>query len=302
MTMTTTRSGTTSTVTTMTMMVVLLVAAVTTTTTTMAFAPSVPFHGRLAAMGIVKEQQLPSTTQDSFRLVKNVPNTICPITTTTSLCALGGDGKEEKGDKEEKEGDKTDGDREGRSNDNDDDDDEEDDDDDDDDDYLEEDDGEIDLDSKDWRAFRAQLVMQNERSESASAANTVESQFRLEVERDLDGIGDLFEEAQQQPFRMTPLDPSQWAYDSGTAIEKGTVILGGVEQEYGFGLRQQVSVHNNGMGRDMRQESPRLLGQVHYKLSTPVHLFSPLFTLCTCPLPSLPLLSPSSTFTRLSCW
>lgn len=38
---------------------------------------------------------------------------------------------------------------------------------------------------------------------------------------------------------MTPLDPSQWAYDSGDVIEQGAVILGGVEQEFGFGLRQQ---------------------------------------------------------------
>ena len=38
---------------------------------------------------------------------------------------------------------------------------------------------------------------------------------------------------------FTPLHPSQWAYDSGNVIEKGAVILGGVEQDYGFGLRQQ---------------------------------------------------------------
>jgi putative AlgH/UPF0301 family transcriptional regulator len=31
----------------------------------------------------------------------------------------------------------------------------------------------------------------------------------------------------------------QWAYDSGNVIEQGAIILGGVEQEYGFGLRQQ---------------------------------------------------------------
>jgi putative AlgH/UPF0301 family transcriptional regulator len=38
---------------------------------------------------------------------------------------------------------------------------------------------------------------------------------------------------------MTPLDPSQWAYESGKVVEQGTVILGGVEQDFGFGLRQQ---------------------------------------------------------------
>lgn len=42
-----------------------------------------------------------------------------------------------------------------------------------------------------------------------------------------------------QVAAMTPLDPSQWAYDSGDVIEQGAVILGGVEQEFGFGLRQQ---------------------------------------------------------------
>jgi hypothetical protein len=53
-----------------------------------------------------------------------------------------------------------------------------------------------------------------------------------EDDGDLDGIGAAF-------AAMTPLDPSQWAYESGNLIEKGAVILGGVEQEYGFGLRQQ---------------------------------------------------------------
>lgn len=32
---------------------------------------------------------------------------------------------------------------------------------------------------------------------------------------------------------------SEWAYDQGHAIEKGSIILGGVEQAFGFGLRQQ---------------------------------------------------------------
>jgi putative AlgH/UPF0301 family transcriptional regulator len=38
---------------------------------------------------------------------------------------------------------------------------------------------------------------------------------------------------------MTPLDPWQWAYDSGHIIEKGAIILGGVEQKFVFGLQQQ---------------------------------------------------------------
>jgi Uncharacterized ACR, COG1678 len=81
---------------------------------------------------------------------------------------------------------------------------------------------------------------------------------------DLDGIGSLFKDAFVESTTsssitttpsitsstgasksymaadaMTPLDPSQWAYDSGDVIEKGAVILGGVEQDFGFGLRQQ---------------------------------------------------------------
>jgi hypothetical protein len=70
---------------------------------------------------------------------------------------------------------------------------------------------------------------------------------------DLDGIGSLFcdEFIEEKPTAisntssdsftagMTPLDPSQWAYDSGDVIERGAVILGGVEQDFGFGLRQQ---------------------------------------------------------------
>ena len=72
---------------------------------------------------------------------------------------------------------------------------------------------------------------------------------------DLDGIGAIFsdgtstagktsseDDARSRSKRMagfTPLDPSQWAYDSGKVIEKGAVILGGVEQDFGFGLRQQ---------------------------------------------------------------
>ncbi|KAL7566707.1 hypothetical protein ACA910_017764 [Epithemia clementina (nom. ined.)] len=66
---------------------------------------------------------------------------------------------------------------------------------------------------------------------------------------DLDGIGSIFADQALESSassgstslhdRMTPLDPSQWAYDSGKVIEKGAVILGGVEQAFGFGLRQQ---------------------------------------------------------------
>jgi hypothetical protein len=95
----------------------------------------------------------------------------------------------------------------------------------------EDDDEEIDLSDQDWRAFRAKLVMQKpEKTE----AETVED------EGDLDGIGSVFTStSSEEVATLTPLDPSQWAYESGNVIEQGAVILGGVEQDYGFGLRQQ---------------------------------------------------------------
>jgi putative AlgH/UPF0301 family transcriptional regulator len=99
-------------------------------------------------------------------------------------------------------------------------------------------DEEIDLSDQDWRTFRAKLVMgeppANQSSSSLSSNNVTLS------DGDLDGIGALFEDEQAgSTLQLTPLDPSQWAYDSGTVIEQGAVILGGVEQDYGFGLRQQ---------------------------------------------------------------
>lgn len=85
------------------------------------------------------------------------------------------------------------------------------------------DEDDIDLSDQDWRAFRAKLVMQPEQQTS-----------EVDKEEDLDGIGAALSSS---PF--TPLDFSQWAYDSGRVIETGAVILGGVEQDFGFGLRQQ---------------------------------------------------------------
>ena len=117
-------------------------------------------------------------------------------------------------------------------------------------DEYEDDDDEDDYDDvaisegEDWRSFRAKLVM-GERPQPVqrNATATLDDD-------DLDGIGALFADetmadssfnASQSTLhdQMTPLDPSQWAYDSGKVIEKGAVILGGVEQAYGFGLRQQ---------------------------------------------------------------
>lgn len=117
-----------------------------------------------------------------------------------------------------------------------------------DDDEEEEDESDIDLGEDDWRDFRAKLVMKGDQGPSSKAAAVTP----LQNEGDLDGIGALFadeistaisttqdETTSTRPVSMTPLDPSQWAYDSGKVIEQGAVILGGVEQDFGFGLRQQ---------------------------------------------------------------
>ena len=122
-----------------------------------------------------------------------------------------------------------------------------------DDDDDEEDD--IDLSGQDWRAFRAKLVMDS--SSKTSKEDEVEEETSssssiIVDDNDLDGIGSLFDTddierpssitSTSQPMtteNFTPLNPSQWAYDSGNVIEKGAVILGGVEQDFGFGLRQQ---------------------------------------------------------------
>ena len=102
----------------------------------------------------------------------------------------------------------------------------------------EDDDDDIDLSDQDWRDFRAKLVMQKTEKPASEM---------IEDEGDLDGIGSVFsstktteqEQVKSSSPTLTPLDPSQWAYDSGNVIETGAVILGGVEQDYGFGLRQQ---------------------------------------------------------------
>ena len=101
---------------------------------------------------------------------------------------------------------------------------------------------------EDWRNFRAKLVMgEKPMVEQRNSTTTT-------AEDDLDGIGAIFAGQELESTtssssgytasetlcdKMTPLDPSQWAYDSGKVIEQGAVILGGVEQTFGFGLRQQ---------------------------------------------------------------
>ena len=101
----------------------------------------------------------------------------------------------------------------------------------------------------DWRTFRAKLVMGESTAPSSTAtssSSTTSSGHDTIIidDTDLDGIGALFSSETAQSTtssasKFTPLDPSQWAYDSGKVIEQGAVILGGVEQDFGFGLRQQ---------------------------------------------------------------
>lgn len=109
----------------------------------------------------------------------------------------------------------------------------------------EEEEEDLALRDDDWRAFRAKLVMNEKSADNNEAGTTGNSD-----EGDLDGIGSLFSDDFSEPGRQatsstdsddafTPLDPSQWAYEAGDVIEQGAVILGGVEQEFGFGLRQQ---------------------------------------------------------------
>mmetsp|Transcript_10800 Transcript_10800/g.23000 ORF Transcript_10800/g.23000 Transcript_10800/m.23000 type:complete len:700 (-) Transcript_10800:2401-4500(-) len=107
---------------------------------------------------------------------------------------------------------------------------------------------------QDWRAFRAKLVMSEKPASSKASATSLpsggETGDAIVDDSDIDGIGALFCDSTATPATkdtesshkfsaFTPLDPSQWAYDSGKVIEQGAVILGGVEQDFGFGLRQQ---------------------------------------------------------------
>ena len=141
-------------------------------------------------------------------------------------------------------------------------------------DYDDDDDEEISVEDDDWRAFRAKLVMgektanegdslssstrtssADDKSDSTSSvANTggqVDENIILD-EGDLDGIGSIFRddftdsaetesENEVAKSELTPLDPSQWAYDSGDVIEQGAVILGGIEQEVSVVFDQEHS-------------------------------------------------------------
>jgi hypothetical protein len=64
----------------------------------------------------------------------------------------------------------------------------------------------------DWRSFRAKLVSQEIKGGSENAAVSGND---------------------------TPVGGEEWVYDAGKFVETGSVILGGSQMEYGFGLRQQ---------------------------------------------------------------
>lgn len=129
---------------------------------------------------------------------------------------------------------------------------------------YDDDDEEISVEDDDWRAFRAKLVMgektasegdglssstrtssADDESGSTSSVGKTDGQVDENVildDGDLDGIGSIFRddfadsaesesETEVVKNELTPLDPSQWAYDSGDVIEQGAVILGGIEQE-----------------------------------------------------------------------
>ena len=89
------------------------------------------------------------------------------------------------------------------------------------DDGAEDDEGE-----QDWRAFRAKLVASEKQADPTKADDESSSDEKGGAidESDLDGLGALFKEGDVELF--TPLDETQWAYDSGSGIETGAVILG----------------------------------------------------------------------------
>jgi len=150
--------------------------------------------------------------------------------------------------------------------------------DDDDDDDDDEDDLLATSDWRDFRAKLVMSETKGATSSSSSKSTEASSKAIFEDDGDLDGIGSIFQDSistsssssssigstssssqsttktttsssstegssdqsqEDEVIKMTPLDPSQWAYDSGKVIEQGAVILGGVEQDFGFGLRQQ---------------------------------------------------------------
>jgi len=75
------------------------------------------------------------------------------------------------------------------------------------------------------------------------AAVLADNEQTTEIQQDpedLDGIGGVFfQKSPEKAREHYNIVSERWAYESGHVIEQGAVILGGVEQEFGFGLRQQ---------------------------------------------------------------
>jgi len=89
------------------------------------------------------------------------------------------------------------------------------------------------LNDRDWRAFRAKLVMSENESTVASGVDYSSLDESVADSK----VQELDDDPDARAFAA--LDPTIWAYDTGNVIEQGAVILGGVEQSFGFGLRQQ---------------------------------------------------------------
>ena len=93
------------------------------------------------------------------------------------------------------------------------------------------------LGDRDWRAFRAKLVMGEGSDDSSSAGKDDELAAAIPSNSSLSDKNLVEDDPDALAFAA--LDPQIWAYDTGKVIEKGAVILGGIEQSFGFGLRQQ---------------------------------------------------------------
>lgn len=81
-------------------------------------------------------------------------------------------------------------------------------------------------DDEDWRDFRAKLVMSHRQKEGAGLAESIPADNSTTATRARD----------QSKTEESSL---HWAYESGDAIEVGSIILACPEQDFGYGLRQQ---------------------------------------------------------------
>lgn len=80
-------------------------------------------------------------------------------------------------------------------------------------------------DDEDWRDFRAKLVMSHRENESEGPADSIPADNSTTATRTRD--------------QSKTESSHHWAYESGDAIEVGSIILACPEQDFGYGLRQQ---------------------------------------------------------------